>query len=241
MTKALAVVVAGLGLVGCSLVNPPGEHVAEPLAPTEFCQAVAVEFCRGYVECCETAPAGYDIEACVARRATECQESATLVLDEPRTGYDADVAGAMLAEARAYVDRCDDTLVAWYSGPDGLYAPFLGTVVSGGVCAPDERPTIASFFACNDPEQTCRQTATNWSCIDRVEVGEECSNIFDCVDGAYCSGGDVGPRTCRPRERDGYPCDPGDANGADECASHVCLGSNCVTPTAPLLYCSFGS
>jgi len=242
MRAVTSIVVTSLAIVGCSLVNAPPDHVADPIPVNEFCRAIGVEFCRGYLECCASAPLGFDVEACAARRAAECEDAAESVLYEPRTGYDPDVAGATLAEARAYIDRCDAGLSAWYGSREGLYAPFLGTVPAGGVCAATAVPDLASFFACIDPEQTCRFTATNWSCSARVALDAPCANFFDCVDGAFCDD-DAGPGVgvCSARRMDGYPCNGADANGSDECQSGLCFAERCVSPTAAILYCAVGS
>ncbi len=224
---------------GCTLVNAPSEHLSEPVSTAEFCDALGAEFCRGFVECCEFAPAGYDVGACVARRTSQCRTAAAELLDDPRTGYDPDVAGATLSRARAYVDACDPAFLSWYGSRDGLYAPLLGTVEAGGVCSASVMPTIAAFFACVDDDLTCRFSATNWTCSARVPMGEACTTIFDCEEGLFCEGLDrLG--VCRPRRADGRPCDELDENGADECQSGVCFEGVCLTPTAQELYCSLG-
>lgn len=224
---------------GCTLVNAPSDHVADPVATDAFCGALGVEFCRGFVECCEFVPDGYDFEACVTRRTSQCSGAAAELLDDPRAGYDADLAGATLARARAYVDACDPAFLAWYGSRQGLYAPLLGTVSAGGVCSETVSPTIAAFFACVDEELACRFSATNWTCSARVSEGEACTSFFDCDEGLFCEGLD-GLGICRARRADGRLCNDMDANGADECQSGVCLRGSCITPTAQELYCSLG-
>lgn len=230
--------IGGCAIGGCTMVNAPSDHSAEPVETDGFCRALAVEFCRGYVECCETAPVDYDLEDCVSRRAAMCDAEATALLTDARVGYDADVAGATLARARAYVDACDAALLSWYWGPDGLYAPLLGTASGGEVCSAELSPTIGAFFACRDEALTCRFSATNWTCSARVPEGQACTTPFDCAEGLYCEGLDrLG--TCRPRRPDGRPCIDIDENGADECESGICLAGSCTSPTAQELYCSF--
>ena len=59
MRRSLAALLA-LAVGGCSLVNPPSDHLPEPVAAEDFCAEYASIMCDGVLTCCPSAAGGPD-------------------------------------------------------------------------------------------------------------------------------------------------------------------------------------
>ncbi|HHH29642.1 MAG TPA: hypothetical protein ENK57_15025 [Polyangiaceae bacterium] len=231
-------------LCGCSVVNDPNDHAAEPVPLLDFCQDYAQVVCDGIEGCCrELAPSA--AESCLQDAAVICTSSFGTYLGDPRTGYDPEEAGRALAMGRVLADRCssDSSFLEWMLG-GGALAGLVGTVPAGGRCerasVPMGDPDIARFYSCEDG-LACRRMSEGggetWRCAERVGQGEPCVLFVDCAPGLTCLPDDSMTRVCQPRLAAGMECgdgercqsllcvrNPDDATSCESTSGCVCLG-----------------
>lgn len=243
-------------LCGCSLVNDPSAHTGgdggydagpqdagpPPIQGTEFCQRYAELVCDASSECCSTAPDPFDRTACITDISQMCREGfGTLILD-PRTGYDAAAAGAVIEEGYAYVrgegahDVCDLDAIDWLVNRDGFMRVLSGTRSGGSICTPMSLVPFdyPALFSCSGSDLSCIAGSPDWVCQSRHTEGQSCALYWDCVDGMRCSPPLTG--TCQTRLPNGQACN----NGTD-CESLVCTGEPgvCAPRTQDAIYCAF--
>lgn len=229
-----------LVLSGCSFVNDPASHQggAAPIEPVDACRRLAELQCDGYFDCCSTAADRTDqlYMQCVEQARVKCTNDFGKLVVDDRTGYDPVVAGAVIAEGRGYVDRCDPDIVEWFTNRTGLQHVLTGTVEGGHSCTPRDTNLTsfdqAALLSCLGPDQACVASSLNdWVCRQRAPEGERCILYWDCVDGLRCDWSRLSG-TCAQRVPDGGAC----ASGPD-CTSLVCASNLCVPRTQDSVYC----
>lgn len=237
-------------LSACSLVNDPSAHQggtpdagptdagAPPIAAAEVCSHYARVFCEGFFRCCGVAPERTDTNYmdCMMMTRTACRDSYQQYIDDPRTGYDPQTAGEVVAEGMAYVETCDPDILEWYVERSGFQRALRGTVAPGDVCTPtntmlNENFDIGALFSCEGSERACvcqggdvdcALGTPQWNCLTRAHDGGHCILYWDCEDGLRCDHSNISMPHCAARKPVGASCsDP------SECESLACYMSQC--------------
>ena len=213
-------------LAGCSAVNPPSDHIAEPLEADGFCAGYANLICDAIMGCCSIG-AMYERSECMARYGRVCTNLIGPLISDPRTGYDAAEAGVQLNIGRQMAERCDPLFNHWLSRRDGLTAMFSGTAEDAQACEPTfmENFTIGGrvdtprFYSCASAGSACRATVglSEWQCLGVGAVGDPCILPIDCLDGLTCRAVSDTRAECLGRQPDGDICGQG-----SQCESYDC-------------------
>ncbi|MCB9598254.1 MAG: hypothetical protein H6719_36410 [Sandaracinaceae bacterium] len=244
--RRAAILLAVGALAGCSAVNPPSDHVAEPVAADDFCATYAAVLCEGVLDCCPAA-AGMSLESCTDLVGPICAMSLSTLVGDQRTGYDADEAGYQLNVARNLTATCDPGIVAWQARLDGLVSILRGTVPEAELCTPafpesfpDGRVDFPRFYSC-EGDLACRVTGSvmEWRCLDRGELGAACVGLNDCAVGLLCQPVSDTRYQCGERLPNGASC-----TSSGQCQSYrcgECVAGACTcqpADTAEQVYCS---
>ena len=161
-------------------------------------------------------------ESCVSRQALACDATAGKLVTDPRTGYDPELGGAFLDQARALGEKCWQEPIRYES----FLAVLAGTGDLGADCTPDD----TSLASLRTAELSCKHGAACHlglradgqpvgTCEKRTDSAW--SHPLDCPGGQWCdlpsswSPGVWG--TCRPIRANGWGC----AHDL-ECESYSC-------------------
>ncbi|MCZ7682824.1 MAG: hypothetical protein M5U28_30115 [Sandaracinaceae bacterium] len=233
---------AGAGVDAGAGTDAGTDAGATPVQASEFCLAAAELQCFAYFNCCGTAPTRTEglFADCVAEQSRACAENdISRLLVDPRTGYDARIAGEVLREGYGLAEACDgDGVLSWSVERSGVQRILTGTVESGDPCTPRDT-SVATFdypalFSCVGSDRACVPVAaSDWSCLARRSEGQSCIIYFDCQDGMMCEWSPLG--TCQPRRADGATC-----GSAVECQSLFCDAATgrCRAATQNDVFCN---
>jgi len=235
-------------LTGCTLVNAPSDHAAEPVEANEFCSELTSILCDGVISCCSTA-ATIPRDECVRRVNPFCASNYGPLISDSRTGYDAEEAGFRLATMRQMVAECSTAVLANLSSDDGLLALLTGTVGERGTCDPTitERPDdgffdAPRFLACRSGlECTYALDTMDWRCLPPVANGAPCSVAAVCEPGTICVPVSDTEARCMDRFADGAACTAGGACESYLCGACDMMGNNCTClpdDTRDQVYCA---
>lgn len=231
----------------CLLAEPPSAHMTPPVAADDMCTRYAQLVCDGFDHCCDDAAIrsmAPSRDACVTMVVGGCTSGSfnlSMLVHDPRTGYDPAAAGQVLGIYGDYVDACDPSVVEWSTRRDGFESALTGTVANGQPCL-DGNPLseYPAFLSCEDFSQACILTGlTTGNCTARHGAGQSCVLDFDCQDDLFCMGG-----MCRARLPNGGSCGPLDGSGTQQhraCQSSFCYHGLCETPTRTHVYCGGGA
>lgn len=222
--RHLIVAVAAFALSGCIVINPPDEHLSEPVSPSELCTHYSTTLCIAAGCTGET----FDLDMC--RRIVDfntCFVTFEVLAMDPRSGWDPVEGGRQLAQGRHLAETCDPDFARWIEDPvTGFSSAFVGTVGNGADCSATmpEDFTMGVFdlprFEQCDSQHTCTPDTTDvtgpWTCRPRSLRGELCNGAIQCAEGLACAI----DNTC------GDPLPVGTACEIDSaCASFVCQGN----------------
>lgn len=223
-------------LFGCVVANDPAPY--QQVHVGDFCRELSEVLCEAYDSCCNMPTMTFD---CVGTYRTPCEQELQPIFEDPRTGYDREIASEVLAEARDYIrgrnghPACDLELADWYADRAGFSRFLTGTVPAGGDCSPADWTDGAAFLSCEGVAQACIAELITMEgvCEPKHREGEPCLTYLDCRDGLGCSGGQ-----CRARAAVGQPC-----LTETDCESLVCdrpttLPGRCAVRT-PAIFCLF--
>jgi hypothetical protein len=234
--RVVACIVLGLG-AGCSLVNDHGRHQAPdgvaPISADDLCTVLAHELCDARIRCC---PDGVDetLEECRADSEASCRTNLQVFLDDPRTGYDPQVAGEVVARGVALAADCDPDIADW--AVNDVLTVLRGTAVQGTTCRPRDADDLPALFQCRvEDNLVCRPEDSpllNWVCQGKSAEGGPCVASMHCQDGLYCDGGGglFIAGTCQRRLGIGSTCTLN-----DQCATFVC--DETCQPKDTRIYC----
>jgi len=113
-------------------------------------------------------------------------DEAFIGLDEGRTAYDADKAGACLASLRS--GSCDSAGADNRLPQPACEATFHGTVVDGGQCFDDDECLSTSCEIADCGLACCAGVCD--PTVALAAIGASCASA-DCVEGAFCTEADV--------------------------------------------------
>ena len=203
-----------------------------PVPMDEFCGRWAAILCPAREVCCSEAPS----PSCLVDIEAECQRITDLIDTTTLIGWDGDQATVTLAEARALVDGCDLEIQNWLVAPDGLFAPFAGTVELDGMCDPVEATPDArliSLLSCV-PGLVCVRRMEGDTCQRPAMDGDFCVAAIECLS-QRCEGFPT-PNRCGSGANEGTPC-----TSLESCASFECEGPlldrRCTAPSRGAAYC----
>jgi hypothetical protein len=231
-------IVLGLG-AGCSFVNDHGRHQGPdgvaPIRADDLCAILSHELCDARIRCC---PDGVDetLEECRADSEASCRTNLQVFLEDPRTGYDPQVAGEVVARGVALAAECDPDIADW--AVNDVLTVLRGTAVRGTTCRPRDADDLPALFQCRvEDNLVCRPEGSpllsDWICQGKSAEGGPCVASLHCQDGLYCnSAGDLFiAGTCEQRLSTGASC-----TSNDQCATFVCDVT--CQPKDTRIYCS---
>ncbi|MCB9620640.1 MAG: hypothetical protein H6724_14465 [Sandaracinus sp.] len=214
---------------------------ASPIAAEDFCDALVAIVCDANERCCDGVLEASDPEGdpatCEAPQRAACRATVEELVDDPRTAYVPERAGAYLAALETRAAGC-------FAEPPQLaelYEVFAGTGVEGADCTPpsfDEDGLRVAQLSCGDGLSCHLEHRADGSdrgvCEPRIEG--ECSHALDCGAGRWCNlPSDWVPGlwgTCQPLKANGWDC-----SNDQQCASLYCgVNRVCATPP-PGRYC----
>lgn len=207
----------------------------------DVCKRLAEIDCAAEAYCCDNP--GRTLDACKANIIQGCSQD--LLLDQtaqnPITGYDELAAERAYTELETKASKCDPSVAAWASSPDGLRSLLKGTVAADASCKPAETlpqpATIAAaLLSCKDStKRACVYTnpLDAWTCAPRAAAGGVCLTDNNCEDGLHC----VLPAlqvtgSCAERKPVGQSC-----AAPNECKTLFCKQGKCVAADQQAAYC----
>ena len=205
----------------------------------DVCKRLSEINCAGEAFCCDVP--GRSVEACRADILKTCAQDLMLdqIAQNPITGFDPAAAERAFAELESKASKCDSSVAAWGSSPQGLRALLHGTVAPDGNCMPAQAlpdpPSIAAaLLSCSDNRACLYDSPLSpWSCAPRGAAGAACVTDNNCQDGLYCLLPPLAVNgSCTPRKASGESCvEP------RECKSLFCKQSKCVDADQQAAYC----
>jgi hypothetical protein len=209
---------------------------------TRICMRLTTSQCQAEQRCCSMP--GRSLEACMAARLQDCEQSAHLdsVAMNPISGFDATTAQTLFTELEDKLEACDPSVVGWSTSADGLRRLFKGSVASGQSCKPqqllnaDESQQTAALLSCKDPESSACLPASllgEWTCAAKSMLGGNCLTDDNCESDAYCSTpADAFFGTCSERLALAAAC-----SGVNQCQSFNCSAGICKAPDPQAAFC----
>lgn len=227
-----ALALASFALCGCSLLFNHDNHQSDavPIPASELCAQLAELTCNAAADCC-TLP-GFDRDGCITRAATDCATAIGGIALDPRTGYDAVLAGVRIAEARRLAETCDPAFYATLEGRAGVIVALGGTLSPGASCNPPFE--AASLFACTGADRCIATSASEGICEATGQLDEPCTINADCDYGLQCT---LSAQTCQPLLPDGSTCRDDDQCESGYCTGGLLVAGACGPPTVQIAYC----
>jgi hypothetical protein len=245
--RGLGVALCAVALAACSLVNDPGRHQggasgvdggprldgsapvdagAPPLAGEEACGAFTEAYCAAYDACCEMQTR--TIDQCRMDVLVACMDFIEPLIDDPRTAYDPQRAGDLIAEANTIAEGCDPAIAELFTYD--LLDIFRGSSLDRTICINATQianEQYAGLLSCSrEAGLTCRPNPAplgDWTCQDFSTTGGACMHYVHCQRGQYCAGPNIFTTgTCMLRRGIGSPCET-----ADQCESLNCSTGMC--------------
>ena len=228
--------VAPVGLASITL-EAPAQNMN-----TRICMRLSTSQCQAEQRCCSMP--GRTLEACMAARLEDCEQSAHLdsVAMNPISGFDATATQPIFAELEDKLEACDPSVVGWSPSPAGLRSLFKGSVASGQSCKPqqllnaDESQQTAALLSCLDPQQSACMPASllgEWTCSPKSALGSSCLTDDNCAIDAYCNTpAEAFFGTCSERQALGAAC-----SGVNQCQSFNCSAGICKAPDPQAAFC----
>lgn len=220
-----AVLCMALLASACSVVNDPDRHTGggpggpEPISAADLCGELTGAVCHARTDCCPE-PGGPTLDECRDAIFLQCTNAWGALAIDPRTGYDPDEAGRVLARGWDLATSCETEYFDWVAFE--TFDMFTGTIPGGGSCAIPSEDELATIFQCTDGNLCRNQGVVDFQCAPRSGPRGDCRNNFECRSDLYCEiTGDLRMGQCQRRKPDGAACDP----TADECQSLACNGT----------------
>jgi len=218
---------AGMGAPVFDAGTDPNRNMVMPGA---VCARLAAIQCAGEVACCMMPKETYD--QCVKASGSSCNGSASLdaVSKAAAVGFDPTAASSAFAELEKRASKCDPSIAAWATSPDGFQHSFTGTLASGADCTPPgglmgtSADIAVALASCRLADMlACMPTMDKWTCMARAASGAKCYTDLNCQEGLYCDNpqADLNGK-CAARKAAGMAC-----TVETECTSFVCKTGKC--------------